>query len=770
MAALAGALSLLFLSRDHYPVQHWLSFRYARAIALALLFAFASLSAGRRLFQLSKVKGARFDERLLLSFALGVLAFYWGLFLGGLIGVQGGVFFLLLPLALGACGFTLLRRDYRALRRHRLLPPTLRALLPKSAIELGAALLLLAGVSVLYLQILAPHNVGYDAEWYHLPLAEDFARNGVHRFEDGWYLSAYPQLASTLYSWGFQQPFVVTFDQVTLASHLEWVLFLATLFGAGLLARRVAKSGRTRFAAAAVFLFPGIFVYDSNLITAADHVLAFWAAPIAIATLMAVRQPTPGRFALLAGVMAGAALTKYQAIYLVVPAGIVLVLIAVRARAFAALALVAVACLALTAPHWLKNLVYYGDPLYPLLHRHLALEPFHEGAGKLVTQQYQMPDFAPQGTFGEKLWDTLKALGTFWIDPRDIWDFHHNVPVFGPIFPLLLVPLAFATKTRRIWALIAATLLGMALFWWTNHQERFLQTLVPWFAAATAAALIRIWALGRAARAGVSVLVGGALVYGGDIWFYPRDGWPGIAHGARHLSAGLDGKRPERVKYWSDAARAEKALPQDAVVLLHGERFALGLRRPFISDDPGYQGATDYNALRTPARVQTHLQSLGATHAYVSRYPGVDVWPVSLAREIVFHAYLRSVGAPIWSNDSHQLYRLRPSTRVANELRDVLILGCRDPYVSAYHRVADLAREKPGRPVDPKELLADGAKLTDIEAIFLQEDCADLKDAKQKLETQFHIAAHFGNGDLYFPGKAPKQAKESKRAKRSKRK
>ena len=28
----------------------------------------------------------------------------------------------------------------------------------------------------------------------------------------------------------------------------------------------------------------------------------------------------------------------------------------------------------------------------------------------------------------------------FWVDPRDIWDFHHNVPAFGPVFPLLLVP------------------------------------------------------------------------------------------------------------------------------------------------------------------------------------------------------------------------------------------------------------------------------------------------------------------------------------------
>ena len=765
VAAFAGAVSLLFLARDHYPVQDWLSWRYGRAISLALVFGFASLSAGRRLFELLRVRAVRFDERLLLSFALGVLAFYWGLFLGGLIDLQGPILFVLLPLGLGASGFALLRRDYRALRRHGLLPPPVRALLPRNALELGAALLLLAGVSVLYLQILAPDNVGYDSEWYHLPLAEDFARDGVHRFRDGWYLSAYPQLASTLYSWAFQQPFVGTFDQVALASHLEWVLFLATLFGVGLLVRRVARSGRGRFAAAAVFLFPGIFVYDSNLITGADHVVAFWAAPIALATLMVARQPSLGRFAVAAACMAGAALTKYQALYLVVPAGIALFVVALRARAFAALFVVALACLTLTAPHWLKNVVYYGDPLYPLLHRHLTLDPFYEGAGELVTRQYQMPDFAPQGSFGEKLWATLRALVTFWVDPRDIWDFHHNVPVFGPVFPLLLVPLAFATKTRRIWALIAATFLGMALFWWTNHQERFLQTLLPWFAAASAAALIRVWALGRLARVSLSVLVAVALVYGGDAWFYPRDGLPAMAHGARHLGSGLGGKRPERVKRWSDVSLASKELPEDAVVLLHGERFALGLRRPFVSDDPGYQGATEYNVLGTPARVKRHLEELGVTHALVSRYPGIGVGKEGLARELVFHAFASSLGAPVWSNDSHSLYRVSESARPRDELGDLLVLGCEQPFEPGYYGLKELVREKPpARAVDVKTLAFD-EKLPGVAAIFLQNDCPERDELKSKLGKRFHVVAHYGNGDLFFPGEARKPPKASKASK-----
>jgi hypothetical protein len=770
VTALLGAVLLLFLSREHYPVQRWLSPRYGRALLLSAVFALASLSMGRFLFGCLRLKRVRLGEKYFFSFALGVLAFYLGLFLGGLVGAQGRVFFLLLPLGLFAAGFRLLRRDYRALVGHRVLPPRVGALLPRNSFELASALLLLAGTAMLYLQILAPENTGYDAGWYHLPLAEDFARDGVHRFRDGWYLSAYPQLASTLYSWAFQQPFVGTFDKVMLAAHLEWVLFVATLFGVGLLARRIAFSGRMRFASAALFLFPGIFVYDSNLIMGADHVLAFWAVPIALATMAAARDPSVSRYALAAAFLSGAVLTKYQALFLVIPAGFVLLVVAFRARAFRALAVLSLACVVLTAPHWLKNVVFYGDPAYPLFHALLDVTPFHEGAAKLVTEQYRMPDFAPQGSLGKRLWDTLKGTTLFWVDPRDIWDFHHNVPAFGPVFPLLLVPLAFARKTRRIWALIAAIWIGMLIWWWTNHQERFLQVLLPWFAAATGAALLRIGLLGRAARIGSGALVGVALVYGGDLWFYPReDGWSGIALTGRHLSAGLDGKSPERLKRWSSQARAKSELPKDAVVLLHGERMVVGLERRFVSDDPGYQGATDYGALRSPARVQKHLRALGVTHALISRDPGVGLNPTTLAKEVVFHSFIEEGAKSVWKAGGHELFRLGDS-RLRGSLGNVAVLGCREEFEPGYFRIEELlGRKEPNAPLDLERLLADPAAER-VEAIFIQTECKDYSDAGNTLEKHFHVVGRWSNGELLLPGPAPKPSKPATRSKRSKRK
>jgi len=140
-----------------------------------------------------------------------------------------------------------------------------------------------------------------DSYWYHLPIAEQYvARGAIRPFAEGWYLGAYPQLATLLYTWAYQSPGKL-FDHVALSSHLEWALFLATL--AGVRRWRVACWRYPRpYAAAAVFLFPGIFLYDSSLITGADHVLAFFAPALGLALIRLGRRFEP-REAVLAGIL-----------------------------------------------------------------------------------------------------------------------------------------------------------------------------------------------------------------------------------------------------------------------------------------------------------------------------------------------------------------------------------------------------------------------------------------------------------------------------------
>src|SRR5262249_56190296 len=65
----------------------------------------------------------------------------------------------------------------------------------------------IVGLVLMYLPILVPNNAGYDALWYHLPIAEQYVAQGrLSPFVEGWYYGVLPQLASLLYTWGFLIP------------------------------------------------------------------------------------------------------------------------------------------------------------------------------------------------------------------------------------------------------------------------------------------------------------------------------------------------------------------------------------------------------------------------------------------------------------------------------------------------------------------------------------------------------------------------------------
>ena len=161
------------------------------------------------------------------------------------------------------------------------------------------------------------------------------------------------------------------------------MLFM-TLVGVGALYRRVLGE-RSPLAWTALFVFPGIFCYDSGLVLGADHVAALFAAPVALLALRFSEAPNR-RWALLLGAAVAAALdTKYTAV-LLLPLPLALVAKAAlgqpdRRRTFVSSGLTLLGSIVvLTAPHWLKNAVYYGDPLFPLLRRFFPAHPWQEAA------------------------------------------------------------------------------------------------------------------------------------------------------------------------------------------------------------------------------------------------------------------------------------------------------------------------------------------------------------------------------------------------------
>ena len=627
----------------------WLFWIYLRVILLAVVMTIACLSAGHlallRLFR--TVLPIR--EQLFFSFALGLLIFGLGVFLLGIAHALVGIWFWLWPLICAAAGGPALARTLGRLRRHirdfdRRRKAAERRCSP-SAIAVSA--FGTAGALLLYINILTPLNVGHDARWYHFAIAEHYAAaGGIFPFPEGFFGGAFPHFASWLYTWAFLSPGDLFFH-MELAAHIEFVVFVATLAGLPILVRWILHGRRSPQAWAAVFLFPGILLYDSSLAGAADHVLALWA----LAVLLALRRlwPTFGRapsalFALLAG---AAALTKYQSVNeLAFPAlaylgcaGTALWLSAhgklrLSPRAVAgSFGLVTGILLLVFSPHWLKNLVFYGDPFYPFLRRVLHDHPWAPGAVAGFTR----PGWTPTGPLSSSMVEALSTVVSFSFVPHDWPNFHGTVPVFGSLFTLSLPSLLLLRRTRRAWVVAGAALTGVFVWFWVFRQDRHLQSLLPWMAAVVAAVLIRLWKTGAAVRVAVATMVGLQIVWGGDVYTFPTHPnlWRAPVQAAVDLvSSGYRRDWSHRFDTGSEFEALAPALPRRSKVLIHESEKRLGTGAMVVSDARGVQGAIDYGALPSPRAIWDLLRSFGVTHLIWK--PGSLLYDQRLSDEVVF--------------------------------------------------------------------------------------------------------------------------------------
>ncbi len=762
LARTAGACAVLCLalvvfvwsSNAHYPLREWLVFMLARYWLFAMVFSLACLSTGLRVLAAILPEPPPLGEKLTLAFALGVLVFALGVFLAGLAGFFGRVFFFAWPALMLVFGARPAWRDLRRARRH-LRGLGARLFLPRGFVEAAAGILLVLSLVAVYLQVMTPLNVGGDSYWYHLPIAEEYvARGAIRPFAEGWYLGAYPQLASLLYTWAFQSPGTL-FDHVALSSHLEWALFLATLAGVSTLTRRLLGGTRVPYAAAAVFLFPGIFLYDSSLITGADHVLAFWAPALGLALIRLGRRFEP-REAVLAGMLtAGPILTKYQGSYFFVPTAILVLYLAIRTRRVRSALAWGLACLSVSSAHWLKNWIFYGDPFYPLLHKVLAARPFHQGAGPLLDREFWNSRFAFTGTAWQKVVQTVEVLPTFSFIPHD-WGFHGDRPVFGSLFTLLIPALVFLRARRRVWLMIAGIHVAIVIWFVTSHEDRFLQALLPWMAACTAAMLVLAWRSGALVRVGVAMLVLFQILWGGDVYFIRSHSMIGdsfLKALVDQVAAGQSGKYEDRRRLHSGSLQSVgEHLPAHAKVLIHERHDRLGLMRESISDTVGWQGAIDYLLLETPNATADLWRKLGATH--VMWWPDRGgMSPEELAREAGFARAIDQWGDGPDNIDDKRLSKLRANPKnaaLSAQPTRIAWLGCGgDPPLGIYTQHG-LVERTPERKL-AEERVHQGV-LREVEsanALVVRPSCGYMGGVESEIAKQFKRMIQAGDVALW---------------------
>lgn len=744
LACLAGLIVYSRVTQTHYPIGRWLLWTYLRAWLFASLWAAGCLSTGHALLTRLLRRTLPLREHFVFAFALGVLASYLLIFLAGVLHLYTTAFFLLLPavqLALGAR--PTLRTSRRLLRHVRARKLHARRLgwhyLPSVAFGLLA-------FALAYFVTLTPENVSYDAAWYHMANAERYATLGrIARYPEGWYLGSYPQLASHLYTWGFLAPGRTLFNHVIQCTHIEIVVFLATLASIPALVRRLLRGTRAPGSWAALFLFPAIFVYDSNLNGSADHIAAFFAIPVLLALFAVLRHFDRAHSILLAAMIAGAVSVKFTAVIVTllpmtvfaVYACVLLVRLKTQRAAIASCVLWAIGTgLFVTAPYWAKNYVFYGNPVYPLAQNLFASHPW-TAQSETPFSHYFLTDWSRPPRSWAGVLETTQALFTYSFVPNNWKDHYGSWPVFGALFTLLLGALPFLRKAGRLWLLYASTHVALFAWYWMHHFDRYLQTLVPQMASAVVAILVLAWRLGVPARLGMIALFSFQLLWSLDVPFIPShvmapDRSP-FKTTADLLAQGYKQNLKGRFSYRQNMVKVGQAVPEDAKVLIHEMHVFFGIGRDVASDFAGTQGGISYSSMRSPTQMHALLQSIGVTHLLWKRNTaaGQD----SLTSDLLFHDYLARFVGKQKNVSGMRLAALGDEPSQSESFGEsVAVATCNGPYKKGVYPVHALDASpwdpnKPWRKTKPSQQL-DKAQLEQADYVVEDGSCKDLPSVK----------------------------------------
>ena len=317
VVCLIGVRLLAGAAGDIYPIRDWLFWRLLVlwgwcALLHGACLTFGHLCATRWL----GVRDRPVLETLVVSAAVGMVAFTLAMYLLGALALFRTGVAIALPIAMilaGGPGFLRFARERWRQREAR--APSLSGLAAGAAMAFGVL-----GVGLLYLQSLTPDAINYDARWYHLTIAADYAREGriVPFLAD--YNKAFPHLASIVHTWGW------------LAARPERAAALHAGAAQRALRRSVDAGGHRRrrspgCSASGACAARGRRSFCSR---SSSSTTATWAAaPITSSASSRCRcfwrrrarreDLSPRRCALAGALGAGALLTKYQAIYLLVP-------------------------------------------------------------------------------------------------------------------------------------------------------------------------------------------------------------------------------------------------------------------------------------------------------------------------------------------------------------------------------------------------------------------------------------------------------------------
>jgi hypothetical protein len=741
LAILAAVFLVVRMSR-RVPLHGWFFFDLATIWAWGVVFVAACTSAGAYVVgKLLPTRERTAVETVALSFSTGVVVFMLGMYAAGAAHLYGRVFAVAFPALLLATTIRPALAQWRELRASSVAPPP-------SGLSLVLSALGVLGVGVLYLGAMTPAAINYDAGWVHMVIAQDYARAGHLIAFPGDQVKAVPHLGAMLTTWGFLVPGLgMPALRWMMALHIELAVFVMTLVGIAALARWLAQR-EVPATWTALMLFPGIFVYDGNIAGASDHFLASFAAPVFLGAAQTMKR-FDRRAAVLFGILAGGALTtKIQAIYVLCPIAVWAVghVVVQRLRArrgaeealplrrvFVAVAIAAGAALVVQAPHFISNIVFYRNPVYPLLQDiFTGSRPTVYDAAEQVRTVLADWNYYPPAAIGARILNALELAFTFSFVPH--YSFVGNLPAFGSVFTLALPLVFFVPRPRRV-ALGAAIALGAVFMWAMSYLvDRNLQTFLPLLVAATAAILVRAWELGWFARAGICCLVVAQVAWALPLYVSGSDR---INDSIALLKSGMDGSAPQVLRNYRRAhVDLGKSLPADAVVVLHTLHDMLGIDRDVLMDFSGFQMLIDYRGFKNARDLYDRLREVGATH--VVWQPGRAT--TSMHEEVIFDVFAQLCGDQL-SFGNMIVASMPTKPPPAEPAYKVLSIGV-PGYPDGLYAVNALglnnmfppAMQKRGEPL---ETAPSPAALIDAAKVVVVATSAQASEVQAKLDSQF---------------------------------
>ncbi len=431
----------------HFTVL-WLFLDRVFYVFVAGLICFASLQAGLFILGLLRVEGLRPVEKGVLALGLGLGVLSLSTLAAGLAGILTQPVAIVMVVVMAAVGTGRSGRLVRGLDRSR--GPRFSGM----EIVLGACAVLAALLTLAY--AFNP-PMYFDALEYHLSVPAHYFSTGVIRYIRYNVYSNFPGNSEMLYL--FSMTLVGSkFDGAILGKVISGLVALAAAGSVYSLGKWLSSRAAGLFAAAALLTAGGFFQVATGVYVEPLQTLYTVLAVLAVGRFLARGDAallTAG--ALSAGLAVG---VKYPAVVFVVVPLFLAVLARpacarARARNGAVFALVA---LAAWSPWIIKNLVFTGNPVYPLL--------WHVFGGRdWSALQDAKWAFAhtPKGGFAWQQW-ARHVFGLFFADDL----------VSLPLF--LFAPLVFLRKalSRRVLYVLGWSLLYIFLWFALTHRiDRF---------------------------------------------------------------------------------------------------------------------------------------------------------------------------------------------------------------------------------------------------------------------------------------------------------